>query len=456
MSPQPPTLFYLLLGLLVIQIGLFSRFYRLRTLSPVFYTIATFFVIGFVISPLLAINVTHSPTLLLLADGLPEAYLYLNVVFFFWATGLFFASRRDRFTWASHPAPSPARVHYGLVLFMAGLVVYLVSWQYVGVSLGAAYAHPFEARLKIISTPGGYYLKQVALWSVWAGFFLVYASGFRLAWRPLGLLLAGMFVVIVGLSLPFGERSLIIMPMMFVGLIAFYDRRLKVPHLVVLVPMAFVLIVGLGIYREIGRGQPATTGAVVRAMSSLSVTDFVGLGLERTSGLVHLLRFLERKDDLSMPLRQSVLSLVYRVFPASWQGGKPLDSSGYYTQAVLGIYSEGSYSPTPLAEWYMNLGLAGFIIMPLLSGFVYGKLIGLYSDARRSVFTVVLFSQLFVLRFAILNISSPDNVTTVFFFVFALMVYLAYALLRPRRRAAPAGLARAAPSPLARPAAPTA
>jgi hypothetical protein len=434
-----PSGFYWLVSLLFLQVIVFVIVFRVRFISPIFYAVAVFVVIQFIFAPLSAILLGTNGRLLELAAYLPRAYVYVNVMFLSWAAGLWCACGRDRFQWKGEGGPGRSASEYALyVLLPIGAVLYVILWWYTGVGLMAAFREPYAARLQIIETAGAYHLRNLSLTIMWTACFLLYCCRNGVRQQALALPLGAAILV---LSLPFGERGLLIFPLMAWGLMGYYEGQIRRRHLVAGGAALCLLVVVLGLYRELGRQQSATVSVLYRAVTSLSWSQQVGLLLGRFDSLSFYLLFLSRRNEVQVSVLQSVVAAVMRFLPAAWIGVKPLDMDGLLTSQLLRIEGPGIYGFTVLAEWYLHWGTAGYVIMPFISGFVFGNLIPLFSGAKQSVFRMTLFMRLVILQYSFIGINYANHVDTIFLLIQAAALQIGYSIYvtigrKPRRETA--------------------
>lgn len=421
--------FFFLWLIVVGLVMILMAYLRVRVLDPLFLLVSLNFGLQFLVFP-----VSHYFTLsyderVVYLDRASGAFYWIIVAFLFWSLGLICAGRGKRSVIRVSVGFSQRRFRFGFWLFGIGLVLYSALWPYVGLGWWAAYSDPLGSRLAIINTTGAFHLRNLSLWFLWGGFFVAYYSLCAEAKARLLPYFVIVMCLILFLSLPFGQRYQVVFPIV-AGLCAlYYDRLLPRGAFILFGIPVVVLLPLLGVYREISYQGVFSFGELFETLfdNLKTLPGFLSTFLIRFDNFNYFLAFWEAKDAYEMSLLSSIFNFVQLFIPSGVIGfDKPLDVDSYLTEKILGGTELGTYAFTPLAEWYMNLGYAGLVIMPFLSGVLCRIVLSASYCPGHSVFTILLFSDLFFLKNMFFSINSMGNVSCLLFLVFCLVVSFFY------------------------------
>ena len=92
----------------------------------------------------------------------------------------------------------------------------------------------------------------------------------------------------------------------------------------------------------------------------------------------------------------------------------------------LGSTEFGTYGYTPFAEWFLILGNFGYVFFGFFSGLLNRLIINSINKIGYNFFCLVLFSDLFFLKYPFIKINDIDNILLIIFIVYAFFLYLCF------------------------------
>ena len=438
--------------ILLLQIVFFYKYFRVTFLSPLFYLLIIGFVLPFVVVPLSLNFVASDVDIMANYSGyFPQSMIWVNIIFFMWAVGYSLTGKKKRFQWQVLSKFNPSQYRFGLILYAAGLLSYILLWKYIELGFLSAFSDPLATRFVIINKAGAYHFRNLCIWSLWGGFYAIYFSGGSEFKKDKRFLLSFIFLSIIFLSLPLGQRYQVIFPFVILIHALYYDKIITKKILFLVFPLLVVVLPLLGFYREMGRTGSVKFQDFVDFAGTMDFSLFGQLIVSRFNSFEFFILFMANKDNLSMPLLTSLNDLILKFLPASMTGGsKPLDVDGLLTDKLLGGFDFGTYAFTAFPEWYLNWGHLGFFLMPLLSGMFIGKIVGFIEQTPGRLFLIVLFSDFFLFRWQFISINSFSNIDAIYFLVYAAFATFLYRMLKALSTAKPEarGYAEAPGQPL--------
>jgi len=420
----------LLFVLLILQVTLFYRYMRVSMLSPLFWFLFFGITLPFIISPFVLL-LLESPGITEYHEYLSEAYFIINIIFFSWSIGYYVIAGKRKFNWQKSDSVRPFMFKYGLFLIFIGIGIYVFFWYYVGISFFSAFAEPLATRFKIINTTGAYHIRNIGIWCMLSGYFIMYFSGDDIFKKKKIAFFSMILFFIIVIFTPLGERSKMIFPILMLTLALFYDGLISKKILLIPVIVVFFAIPFLGLYRSMGEsGQDFSAYELFSIFGQNSLLGILLQFFMRSNAFEYFLLFLANKDDLYMSFNSSIISLITRFMPVSMIGGhKPLDLDGYLTSELIMDPAYGQFHFTVFPEWYLNFNVLGYVIMAFLSGMFYAKLISYFDNTPNNIFLIVLFSNLFIFNWSFIRINNALTVEHIYFLIFALFISMSYKIL---------------------------
>jgi O-antigen polysaccharide polymerase Wzy-like protein len=254
------------------------------------------------------------------------------------------------------PAPQPYVGRVGVLVLLAGLVLFAIS------ILAAGFNVLQQGYGEFVSEYGGNAALSYALLFVSVGAALAVAGGGtprRAGW--LG------FLAFAAVAFPLGTRGAVLFPLVaLVALEARRGMRIKVPLGVALILALFSVISLVRSTRAMG-ARGLLTGA-----GSFSPLDAVA---EMGHSLLPTIVVLDWHSN-GEPFRAGItfvavpVRLIERL--TGWHGGPPVVDDRLFNQEIM--LRVGAIGGSPVAEGYHNLGTAGVIIVMSIIALVLGLL----------------------------------------------------------------------------------
>ena len=124
----------------------------------------------------------------------------------------------------------------------------------------------------------------------------------------------------------------------------------------------------------------------------------------------------------------SIKELFILLVPPSILGGieKSYDVDTFLTIYFLGSQDFGTYGFTPMAEWSMNFGKKGYIIMPFISGGLMAVISNFSRTITNNMFALIFFSSFVFIDLVFLTFHSQGMANVIVFLCFNLALYVFY------------------------------
>ena len=163
---------------------------------------------------------------------------------------------------------------------------------------------------------------------------------------------------------------------------------------------------------------------------SFEFADFIIEIIKRFDNLTWLNLYLGQENFFSgsKSFMESFQQLILILVPPSFLGGieKQIDYNTFLTIYFLGSQDFGSFGFTPIAEWSMNFGKIGFIIMPFFSGVLMSLICNAIRNIKNNMFCLIMFSSLIFLNMVFISIHSYGTAEVIVFLVFNVGIYICY------------------------------
>ena len=410
-----------------ILIFLSYRLLRIKILSPLSLTILFSFILIGIIYPILKIySFNNFQEAKIFISELSEALIIISIIFFFWIIGYMSLGKIK---------PLNININYrykdryfGNFLFILGLFLYFLTYLYTGVDFLSSFNDPLGTRFLLMSKPGAFYLKSLGLWTMWSGWYL-----------NLFLLLNNnqinkfylivKFILIILISLPLGQRSYIIFPFVTLIITLHYFNLIKISRIIFLFILMLFIVPILGLYRELGNSVEGFSFSFlvenIETIFANKESIFYVIS-ERLNNLSFFSNFLEFKNSISYDITNSISSFFNFFIPSSEYSQKELDLNTVLTIKDLGSTELGTYAYTPFAEWFLILGNFGYVFFGFFSGLLNRLIINSINKIGYNFFCLVLFSDLFFLKYPFIKINDIDNILLIIFIVYAFFLYLCF------------------------------
>jgi len=420
------------------QIILFAYINRITIFSPLFIILFTSILIQYIASPIFLIFTgDQRPELMM------QEYSYLltviNVVIFFWFLGFTLVSNKEKFKFFAFNEQSKAnnlnRIRFALFCLVCGMLFYILIFIYTGYGFIEALLNPLQFRFDIISLTGGYYLRNLSIWLInlsVISLLIFYFRDFKDSlFKKFLFILISIFLVII--LLPFGQRSIVFIPFIAIIFILYNDKLISNLTLLLGLSVGFFLLAFLGIYRTIAFFGVSDLGSIYYILlqfQSFEFVDFIIEIIKRFDNLTWLNLYLGQESYFSgsRSFLESFKQLFLILVPPSILGGieKQIDYDTFLTIYFLGSQDFGSFGFTPIAEWSMNLGKIGFIIMPFISGVLMSLICNAIRNIKNNMFCLIMFSSLIFLNMVFISIHSYGTAEVIVFLVFNIGIYICY------------------------------
>jgi len=238
------------------QVIFFSYLNRISILSPLFIIIVTTFLFQFLLAPIMIIYLSPEPSDIMISK-MNHTFIILNIVIFFWFIGFTLVSNKSKFKFKEPNFKNSylinTNVNFGIFCLLSGLIVYVFIYLYSGYGFIEALSNPLQFRFDIIGLTGGYYLRNISLWllniSVVTLLIFYFNQIKNSNTQKLMFTLLSIFIFV--LLLPFGQRLVLLVPLMAIGFILYNDKVISNFHVLIGVILALLLLSITGIYRTI-------------------------------------------------------------------------------------------------------------------------------------------------------------------------------------------------------------
>lgn len=323
------------------------------------------------------------------------------------------------------PAPSPrlwgADRELRTILVMSTAVVALFAMLIasVDISLAAAYSDWWNFRM-VSGAEGMMYLSRMAVICLWSMFYLVLVRRVFTGFHALRLVLPGcLFVVFCGLTLPFGSRGYLMLPL--VGALWLFDSLgiLRL-HVARIAPCALVLAVVLAVLAAYRNASQDGNASLERVVQEIEQDGFEGLA---ANALVRFDSFdflLWTAANFPPPGEEflygrTVLDFLVQPIPRALYPSKAYKTSAYLIDLQMPEV-ERRFTPeyTLLAELFINFSWAGIVA----GGWAFGVFIRAledFLDQHRRNPTVKLWYMPFVMSVMFWLFAGFNSDTSVFF-----------------------------------------
>ncbi len=420
------------------QIIFFSYINRITIFSPLFIILFTSILIQYVLSPIfLLFTGDQSPEIMM------EEYSYLliviNIVIFFWFLGFTLVSKKEKFELYGFNEHSEAnnqnRIRFAIFCLALGIIIYTLIFIYAGYGFIEALSNPLQFRFDIISLSGGFYLRNLSIWLInlsVISLLIFYFRDFKNSLlKKFLFILISIFLIII--LLPFGQRSTVFIPFIAIMFVLYNDKLISNFTLLLSLSVGLFLLAFLGIYRTIAFFGFSDFGSIYYALlelQSFGSSDFIIEIIRRFDNITWLNLYLGQESFFSgsRSFLESFKQLFLILIPPSLLGGieKQIDYDTFLTIYFLGSQDFGSFGFTPIAEWSMNFGKIGFIIMPFISGVLISLICNALRNIKNNMFYLIMFSSLIFLNIVFISIHSYGTAEVIVFLVFNIGIYIFY------------------------------
>ena len=415
--------------LLLFCIVLFYKLNYVRLTDPVSIVLLLHIFLPFVLYPIVfSFTFDSFNAILEYFENIKISMLIILVIFMFWALGFMMSVKKGGFSLDKFRIKKRDKL-FAFFLYSFGVLVFFLTFRLAGISFLSSFDDPLGTRFQIINTAGGFHLRNVALWSMWSGWFLLLVirlQGYSISKGALVFL----FCFVIFLSIPLGQRYQLVFPFIFLILLLKYRGIISDMTIYVSSLILVIIVPLLALYRELGKSMSGVNSddffsnlSVIFGERSKILTTLV----ERYESISWFNKFWLIRDDLIMTFSDSFKGLLSLFIPSSFTGGsKGLDVEGFLTMKIVGSQDFGTFSFTSFPEWYLNFGYLGFPVMALLSGLVVGKIVNSVSKLGINIFYLALFADGFFLKLPFLNLNFNSNVSVLYHWIFACVIYFLY------------------------------
>jgi len=426
-----------LFSVFVLLYFLIIKYFKLNILQPLTLTMSFNLFFPFILYPILkSLTLSSFSEVLTYFDDQILLFSIVLVVYIFWFLGLV-SNPNFKFNFKV----SKLNFHYrdkqfAFFLYFFGISLYFLTFYISGINFIEAFNNPLGTRFQIINTQGAFHLRNVSLWFIWAGWFIILAL--RVQGHKISLiLLSSSFLFIIFICIPLGQRYQLVYPIILLMLFLFYFKKLSSKTIITSGVILIILLPLFALYRELGNSKTGINIDVfsenIEILLSERSTIFSILS-DRFENIAYFQKFLIVRDKLDMTIFDSIKGFFSLFIPASFTGGiKSIDVDTYLTLKIVGSQDFGTFSFTSFPEWYLNFGYIGFPLMGYISGLLTSLIIKNVSKIGTSIFALILFSDGFFLKIFFLNINSNSNISVLYQMIFALFVTILFKLFRSFR-----------------------
>jgi O-antigen polysaccharide polymerase Wzy len=386
-----PYFLLILIIALILFIGIFLK-RHIYLLSP--YSIVIFAMFqSYVIRPL---YLSGNDQVLSFAPDISKADLYKPLVLVILFTLSFISSYfcfksaakrlSDRLVFPFHSQWRNGRLISGLaILFFCAFISYVLMIRISGLSFWSGFSDPFAFRMATVSG-GSFYVSAFALWTLWSIFYIL-AIPLILNHKKLSvasllfrlLILVAVFFVVFLLSIPFGSRGYLLLPVLAVLWIIDSSRIVsrKPLNAFILLPilLAMILFSGFfGIYRQSGVGSAEVDPALISSLlGRLDLQDFIEQLVVRFDSFDFFASIVNSFDRSSHDYLygRSILDFIVQPIPRSLLPDKVYKTSAFLTQTFFPSLPQ-TFTPEYglITEAYINFGALGVFLGGALLGLI--------------------------------------------------------------------------------------
>jgi len=368
-----------------------------------------------------------------------HTFIILNIVIFFWFIGFTLVSNKSKFKFKEPNFKNSylinTNVNFGIFCLLSGLIVYVFIYLYSGYGFIEALSNPLQFRFDIIGLTGGYYLRNISLWllniSVVTLLIFYFNQIKNSNTQKLMFTLLSIFIFV--LLLPFGQRLVLLVPLMAIGFILYNDKVISNFHVLIGVILALLLLSITGIYRTIAFFGIVNFQDILYLTEEMRNVDSSGITSELVSRFDNLSWFsMYLSEELYFENSRSFIESIKQLFillvPPSFLGGieKQMDYDTYLTIYFLGSQDFGTYGFTPMSEWSMNFGKKGYIMMSLISGAISSCICNNIRLIKTNMFYLIFFSSFIFLDILLISFHSQASANVIFFVCFNIGLYIFY------------------------------
>jgi hypothetical protein len=439
-SKAPYCLLILIIALLLF-IGIFLK-KHIYLLSP--YSIIVFVMFqSYVIRPL---YLSGNDQFLSFAPDISQADLYkplaLVILFILSFISSYFcfksAAKRlsDRLIFPFHSQWRNGRLLSALaILFFCSFVSYVLMIRISGLSFLSGFSDPFAFRIATASG-GSFYISAIALWSLWSIFYILAIplifSYKKLSTRSLLFkifILVAVFFAIFLLSIPFGSRGYLLVPILSVLWIIDSSRIVSREPLnaFILLPILLAMILFSGffsIYRQSGVGsadlEPALLSSLLGRLDLQDIIEQFVVRFDSFDFFASIVNSFDRSRH-DFLYGRSILDFMIQPIPRFLLPEKVYKTSAFLTQTFFPSLPQ-TFTPEYglITEAYVNLGALGVLLGGALLGLII-RINEYFIDANISNASFVLFYVPIILVPLGWFLSGFNSDTTVMFLVNSLL-----------------------------------
>jgi hypothetical protein len=290
-----------------------------------------------------------------------------------------------------------------IILFIFACACYLIMLRMAGSSFVSAIADPFAFRISS-SSGGSFYVSAFALWSLWSIFYVLYIRflGIPGAQRSDNLsykriVLAIVFAIIFTLSIPFGSRGYLLVPILSILWMQDNSRSpsVKPINAFVLIPVAILMISFsgfFGVYRQAGISD-LSLSQVAAVIDKISLDDLVEQFAVRFDSFDFFASIVDRctHNDCDYLYGRSLADFLVQPIPRSLMPDKVYKTSALLTQTY---FPSLPHTFTPeyglITELFINIGALGVAMGGVVLG-VFTRVVDLVVSSNSSNVSFMLF-----------------------------------------------------------------
>jgi hypothetical protein len=400
---------------------------KIKLFYPLGLIILFFFIVPYLLYPLFKIiSFKNLEEIKVFLDDINHALIIINFVYIFWIFG-FFSLGKQTNKIININFDYRDRIFANALIF-SGICLYFFVFSYVGISFINSFSDPLGTRFSIINKSGGFYLRSISFWLMWCGWFLkflLFIKGFNI--NKIRLII--LFVFIIFLSFPLGQRSLILFPIIYLVLLMYYLKLISFKRISFLLLFLFFLVPVLGLYRQLGSSEYLSIDKFISSFNLIfaNFQDILFLLSERINNLYFFTIFLEFKDQVDYDLIDSI-SGFFNLFIPSFVllGDKSVDLTTLLTIKYIGSVKMGTYDFTSFPEWLLIGGYFAIPIFAFFSGLINRIIVDGVFKLGSSIFFLMLFTHGFFLKMPFLNINNINNIFIIIFLIYSIFIYLLY------------------------------
>lgn len=427
-----------LLSLIILQVIFFSLINRQTLLSPLFIVVFSIFMLTMIISPFMTIifSSAYNP---FIDIQYQKVFIILNIVLFSWFIGFTLFSKKSQFSFdpvsSNYDLIRPSYLKFGFFCLISGFAIYCLTYIYVGYSYIEALNNPLQFRFDVIGKTGGYYLRNFSLWLIYCSLaiFLVHYFDDLKSSIKQKVLLSLFLVFIFFITIPLGQRSVLLTPLLLGGFILYNQKMISKSQVLYGVIISLFLIGALGIYRTVAFFEVSSSQDLSIIYSEIMRTDFRIIFEEiaaRFNNIEWFYLYLSEESyfEGSISVFESIKQLFISIVPPSFLGGieKSVDYDTYLTIYFLGSQDFGTYGFTPMAEWSLIFGKKGYVIMPFISGSLFAFISNKARKIKNNMFYLIFISSFIFLDLVFIQIHAGATANAIVFLCFNILLFFLY------------------------------